>query len=103
MKTFVVDNCVSEQRPLEMWVADLSAGTGYADAGRLDSQWSNGGCPETGQPWTFTPKSGHQYLVRAVDYLADGCSNDPSIGSCWRSETTFIGAANGQVVSTTVG
>jgi hypothetical protein len=103
VRTFVAYNCVSEQRPLEMWVADLTAGTGYADMGRLDSQWTDGGCPGTGQPWTFTPQSGHQYLVRAVDYLADGCSNDPTIGPCWRSETTFVGDANGNVISSTIG
>jgi hypothetical protein len=103
VKTFVAYNCISEQRPLEMWVADLSAGTGYADMGRLDSQYAAGGCPGTGQPWTFAPKSGHQYLVRSVDYAAPGCSNDPSIADCWRSQTTFIGDAAGQVVSTTIG
>jgi hypothetical protein len=103
VKTFVAYNCVTEQRPLEMWVADLSSGTGYVDKGTLDSQYAGGGCPGTGQPFTFTPASGHQYLVRSVDYTAPGCSNDPSIADCWRSQTTFIGDAGGQVVSLTIG
>jgi len=103
VKTFVAYNCISEQRPLEMWVADLSAGTGYVDMGGLASQWTDGGCPTTGTPWTFTPASGHEYVVTSVDYLAFGCSNDPTIGDCWRSQTTFVGDANGQVVSTTIG
>jgi hypothetical protein len=103
VRTFVAYNCISEERPLEMWVADLSARTGWTDQGRLDSQWSSGGCPQTGQPFTFTPTAGHQYDVRSVDYQANGCSNDPSIGSCWRSDTTFVGAPNGQPFTTTIG
>jgi hypothetical protein len=103
VKTFVAYNCITEQRPLEMWVSDLSAGGGWTDEGRLESQYAGGGCPETGQPFTFTPQSGHQYEVRSVDYQASGCSNDPTDGSCWRSDTTFVGDANGQVISTDIG
>lgn len=103
VKTLVAYNCISEQRPLEMWVSDYTAGGGWTDMGQLDSQYASGGCPQTGQPFTFTPKSGHQYEVRSVDYQASGCSNDPTNGGCWRSDTTFVGDANGQVVSTTIG
>jgi hypothetical protein len=103
VKTFVAYNCVSEERPLEMWVSDLTAGGGWTDKGRLDSQYASGGCPWTGSPFTFTPTSGHKYEVRSVDYQASGCSNDPTNGGCWRSDTTFVGDANGQVVSTVIG
>jgi len=104
VKTFIANNCIIEQRPLEIWVADLTAGTGYMDTARLDSQYAaGGGCPFVGAPWTFTPKPGHQYLVRSVDYTAPGCTNDPMIGSCWRSQTTFTGDANGVVTSLTIG
>lgn len=103
VKTFVAYNCISEQRPLEMWVSDLTAGGGWTDMGQLDSQYASGGCPQTGSPFTFTPTSGHAYEVRSVDYQASGCSNDPTNGGCWRSDTTFVGDANGQVVSTDIG
>jgi hypothetical protein len=103
VKTFVAYNCISEDRPVEMWVEDFSAGTGWVDKGRLDAQWSpEGGCPATGQPWTFSPTPGHAYLVESVDDLAPGCSNDPTIG-CDRSDPPFTGDAHGQVVSTTIG
>ncbi len=86
-----------------MWVQDLSAGTAFIDMGRLDHQWEGSGCPHAGQPWTFTPPtSGHQYMVRAVDFQAPGCSNDPIDGGCWRSQTTFVADSNGQVVINTI-
>ena len=103
VKTFTAFNCVSEQRPLWMWVADLSAGGDWVDKGQLDLAVGRLGLPHTGQPFTFTPTSGHQYLVRSVDYLAPGCSNDPNDAGCWRSTTAFVGDANGQAVSTTIG
>ncbi len=102
VKTFVVYNCISEERPLEMWVSDLTAGGRWTDMGQLDSQYVNGGCPQRGMPFTFKPVSGHKYEVRSVDYQAGGCSNDPTTGGCWRSDTTFVGDTNGQVVSTDV-
>jgi hypothetical protein len=72
--------------------------------GQLGSQWStNGSCPTVGQPWTFSPTSGHQYLIVSVDVLAPDCPNDPTLGQCQRSEMTLTGDANGQVVSTTIG
>ena len=105
VKTLALYNCVDEERPLEMWVSDLSAGGGWADKGQVDSLWSDGGCrTETAQPWTFTPPvSGHQYQVRAVDFQAPGCDDDPTRGDCWRFDWTFPSDTNGQVVSKTVG
>jgi hypothetical protein len=104
VKTFVATNCITGERPLEMWVQDVSAGTGWADMGRLDSQYADGGCPDTGQPFTFTPpQSGHTYAVRALDYSAEGCSNDPTIGSCSKSDTTFVSDTNGQVLNDPIG
>jgi hypothetical protein len=99
-----VYNCISERRPLEMWVADVTAGTGWVDSGRLEQQYNSfGSCPTTGSPWTFTPISGHQYIVEAIDFSAPGCSNDPRIGSCARQTTTFVGNAAGQPVVLTDG
>jgi hypothetical protein len=103
VKTFVAYNCILEERPLEMWVLDLTAGGGWNDLGQLDSNYANGGCPLTGLPFTFTPKSGHKYEVRSVDYQASGCPNDPNDeAECLRSKTTFVGDANGQVKSTKI-
>jgi hypothetical protein len=99
VKTLAEYNCISEARPLEIWVSDLSAGGGWTDKGRLESQWSGGGCPGSAQPWTFSPPvSGHVYQVRSVDLLAPRCQNDPTRGGCWRSDTTFTSDTNGQVV-----
>lgn len=105
VKAFQAYNCVDEQRPVEMWVVDLTAGSGWVDNGQLGSQYTGAGCgPGTGTtPWTFTPTSGHQYLVESVDFLAPGCANDPTIADCWRSQTTFVGDANGQVVYILIG
>jgi hypothetical protein len=107
VKTYIAYNCISEERPLEMWVQDLSAGTPFVDMGRLDSQWSDSdhACPRTGQPWTFTPTPGHEYLFRAVDYSDTffGCTNDPLLAGCWRAQRVFVGDANGVVVNDTLG
>jgi hypothetical protein len=104
VKTLVAYNCISEQRPLEMWVSDLTARTGFVDMGTLYSNWSDdGGCPEAGEGWTFTPTSGHEYLVESVDYSAPDCSNDPSLGQCLRSENTLTGDQNGYVEPITIG
>jgi hypothetical protein len=102
VKTVQATNCVDEQRPLEMWVDDLTARTA-TDSGTLDSQYADGGCPATGQPWMFTPTSGHQYVVYSVDYSAPGCSNDPTIADCWRSQTTFTGDAGGGFLPIQIG
>ena len=104
VRLFATANCVAEQRPLEMWVDDFTAGTGFVDKGRLDPRWTEDGChPTADQFWTFTPVSGHTYLLRSVDYLAPGCSNDPIDGQCWRSDTMLTGDAGGGVAVTTIG
>jgi hypothetical protein len=97
IKTFVAYNCIREERPLEMWVSDITAGGRWSDMGRLDPERVGDGCPQKGSPFTFKPVSGHKYEVRSVDYQADGCSNDPTNSGCLRSETAFVGDANGQV------
>jgi hypothetical protein len=98
MKIFQAYNCVDELRPVEMWVDDVSAGNVWVDRGTVASQYTGAGCgPGTGTtPWTFTPAPGHTYIVESIDYSAPGCSNDP-LGGCWRSQTSFVGDANGQV------
>jgi hypothetical protein len=105
VKTLIAYNCISEERPLEMWVEDFTAGTGFVDMGQLQTAWDDDGdcAPTSGNVWTFTPTPGHTYLVRSVDFSAPGCSNDPTNGDCWRSDTTFTGDANGQVVSDEIG
>ena len=67
--------------------------------------WVDGdGCGETsGDTWTFAPISGHSYEVRAVDFDADGCSNDPTISSCDVADVAFVGDANGIVDPVPIG
>lgn len=105
VKLFITYNCTTEQRPLEMWVEDFTARTPFVDMGQLAPLWTEeDGCqPDTDQLWTFTPTPGHTYLLRSVDFSAPGCSNDPTEGQCWRSDTTLTGDANGVVVRTPIG
>ena len=103
VKLFVAYNCIPEERPLEIWVEDLTAGTGFVDMAQLATAWdSEGSCDPGNGVWTFTPTSGHAYLVRSVDLYAPGCANDPTDGECWRSDTTFTGDSNGLVLSTPI-
>jgi len=101
----VLYNCIMEDRPLEIWLNDDTAGTGWTDEGTLQPGWVDGdGCGETSDDsWTFTPVLGHTYEVRAVDFDADDCSNDPTNGQCVRSDTTFLGNPNGPVVPVPIG
>jgi hypothetical protein len=104
VKTVVAYNCISEMRPVEMWVDDATSGT-WLDKGTLASQYTGAGCgPGTGTtPWTFTPTSGHVYVVRAIDYSAPGCSNDP-LGGCERLTTpAFVGDPGGSVLDASPG
>jgi len=75
--SIIITNCYSGYRPLEIWVIDQTAGTGWQDMGTLDSQYVDGACPATGQPWTLTLAPGHTYFYEAVDFSADGCENAP--------------------------
>jgi hypothetical protein len=102
VKSYVIYNCTTEQRPVEMWVSDLSAGGGWVDEGRLDEQYAGSACPYAGQPFTFTPPvPGHEYEIEAVDYLAPGCSNEPNM-SCERLIRTFVADPGGDVLSATI-
>ncbi|HXW80835.1 MAG TPA: hypothetical protein VEJ84_15140 [Acidimicrobiales bacterium] len=102
---FVAYNCISDEDPVEMWVRDLTAGSGFVDEGELDTAWTDdGSCgPIAGDVWTFAPTSGHAYEVRAVDFSAPGCSNDPTDGQCWVLDATFTGYADGSVVYDEIG
>ena len=101
-RSFVAFNCTSGSRPLEMWVLDESANTGWVDKGRLEPQWSGTSCPATGQPFTFTPVSGHFYLVEGIDLDAPGCANEVGIG-CDKSDSTFQGSTKGGIDTVTIG
>ena len=105
VKTFILYNCVMEDRPLEIWLNDLTAGSGWTDEGTLQPGWVDGeGCGLTADDsWTFSPAAGHSYEVRTVDFDADGCSNDPTDGQCSRSDDTFAGDPNGSVAAVPVG
>jgi hypothetical protein len=94
-------NCVSDDDPLEVWVWDITAGTGWVDKGELPSEWSDDGCPGGSAGFTFLPTSGHSYVVETVDFDAEGCSNDPEV-SCEQSTTTFTGDSAGTPIQTDV-
>jgi hypothetical protein len=102
VKSLVLYNCYTPSRPLEIYVADLTAqGWFWVDKGALGSQWANGGCPAAGQPWQFVPVSGHQYAVRAVDVTQIGCG--PDVTSCWVYSWQFVGDSQGVIVPHTIG
>jgi hypothetical protein len=62
------------------------------------------GCGETeDDSRTFSPVAGHSYEVRSVDFEADGCSNDPALGDCVRSDTSFVGDPSGTVTAVPIG
>jgi hypothetical protein len=105
VKLLIEYNCYMDGDPLEMWVNDATAGTGWTDRGAVQNGWIDGdGCEETSDDsWTFAPISGHRYEVRAVDFEADGCSNDPTDGPCDVADTAFVGDANGIVDSIPIG
>jgi hypothetical protein len=99
VRLVVAYNCYSGDRPLEMWVQDETTRSGWTDMGTVQTGWSDDGCGETaGDTWEFSPESGHVYDIAAVDFDADGCSNDPTLGQCVPSLTNNItGSANGVV------
>jgi hypothetical protein len=105
VRLLVEYNCSMDGLPVEMWVDDSTAGTGWSDRGTVPNGWVDGdGCEETSDnSWGFTPISGHRYEVRAVDFEADGCSNDPTISSCDIADVSFVGDANGIVDSIPIG
>jgi hypothetical protein len=101
LSRLTIFNCTVEERPLEVWAWDVTAGSGWVDKGQLNPEYSDGGCPGSSSGYTFTPVSGHSYVVETVDYTAPDCSNDPGVG-CERSTTTFTGDSGGYPSSITV-
>ncbi len=102
----VAYNCTQEARPLEMWVEDYTAGTGFVDKGQLNPLWSDeeGGCSVTSDDvTTYNLITGHTYLFRAIDFDAPGCSNDPTLGACDRDDLTIMGNANGPAYPDEIG
>ncbi len=98
VKTERVLNCSVDQQPVEVWIADQTAGGGFVDKGRVDEQYGSDGCPTAGSvPLTFSPLSGHHYLLVATDSALPGCdgSNDPQQGECQKMTVQFDGDANG--------
>ena len=84
-----------------MWVRDIGNNAGWVDSGILQHQYDSGGsCPGTSTPWTTTLTAGHTYQIEAVDYTAPGCSNDPQLGQCIRSQTVIKGGLSGTASST---
>jgi hypothetical protein len=98
VKTERVLNCSVDQQPVEVWIADQTAGGGFVDKGRVDQQYGSAGCPDSGSvPLTFSPLSGHHYLLVATDSSLSGCNgtNDPQYGACQKMTAQFDGDANG--------
>jgi hypothetical protein len=69
--------------------------------GTVQPGWVDGGCDETASDsWTFSPTSGHVYEIVSVDFSADDCSNDPTLGQCVRSlDSGIVGNPKGNVVT----
>lgn len=97
VKTERVLNCAVDQQPVEVWIADQTAGEGFVDLGRLDPQYGEAGCPADGSvPITFSPISGHHYLLVATDSTLPACgSDDPQQDACRKMAVEFDGDANG--------
>ena len=101
VRLLVEYNCMHGRRPARDVGRRRHRRTGWTDEGTVQNGWVDGeGCEETSDDsWSFSPISGHSYEVRAVDFDADGCSNDPTISSCVVSATPFVGDPNGNVVT----
>jgi hypothetical protein len=98
VKTEQVLNCSVDQRTVEVFIADLTMGGGLADKGSVAEQYGAAGCPASGSvPLTFSPISGHQYLLVATDNALPTCdgANDPQDGGCIKMEARFVGDAKG--------
>ncbi len=98
VKTEQVLNCSFEQHPVEVFIADQTAGGGFVDKGRVNEQYGSAGCPALGStPLTFSPISGHQYLLVATDSSLSGCdgTDDPQEGACAKMTAQFVGDASG--------
>jgi hypothetical protein len=98
VKTEQVLNCSVEQHPVEVFIADQTAGGGFVDKGTINEQYGSSGCPAPGSvPLTFTPLSGHQYLLVATDKSLPACdgTDDPQEDACRKMTVRFVGDANG--------
>jgi hypothetical protein len=74
-KSVTISSCFSENRPLQIWVLNLTAGGSWVNAGRIDPSWSGGSC-NRGTTITYSPPvTGHIYRLRAVDNLRSDCVN----------------------------
>lgn len=96
-KTEQVFNCATDQQPVEVWIADQTSGGGFVDQGTVNAQYGPDGCPASGSvPLTFSPLSGHQYLLVATDSALPDCqSDDPRESACGKMTVQFVGDANG--------
>lgn len=105
IKTEHVLNCSTDYQAVEIWIADQTTGGGFADKGTVGSQYgSGGGCPAYGSvPFTFSPQSGHAYLLVATDSDLPGCDGaDPQNGACQKMVVQLVGDANGYTRTDTV-
>lgn len=98
-KSLTVENCLGspsfgDTRIAGIWHRDVTTGSAFTEDTTLGSQWGPSGCPAPGTTsFVFQPPTnGHIYEVVAMDFhnTANGCTlDDPSIGSCRKSDTTF--------------
>jgi hypothetical protein len=98
VKTEQVLNCSVDQHPVEVFIADQTTGGGFVDKGTVNEQYGSSGCPAPGSvPLTFSPLSGHQYLLVATDKSLSSCDgvDDPQESGCRKMTAQFVGDANG--------
>jgi hypothetical protein len=100
VKTERVLNCSVQRDAVEVFIADQTAGSGFVDEGTLNPQYGpeGEGCPAAGSvPITFSPLSGHHYLLVATDSSLLGCggNNDPQESACQKMRAQFVGDTNG--------
>jgi hypothetical protein len=101
-----VFNCATDQQPVEVWIADPMAGSGFVDQGTVAAQDGPGGCPAAGSvPLTFSPLPRHQYILIARDSARPGCAGDagPPEGACRTMAVRFTGGATGYTRTDIVG
>ena len=97
VKTERVLNCGVEQHAVEIWIADQTTGAGFVDKGALGTQYGSAGCPDAASvPVTFSPVTGHHYLLVATDSSLPACDgNDPQQEACRKMTAQFDGDAGG--------
>jgi hypothetical protein len=104
IRTDLIYDCSLAQHPVEVFTQDLTAGGAFNDQGQVSYSGGPNGCGfTTGTPLTFTPTSGHQYLIHVLDYQNPGCqTHDPNDGSCIVMQDAVTGDANGATLSSGV-